>query len=57
MFTNWAAFGGFDEKNRGKIKIGYDADLTIMNNNILSINPKEILKSKILYTIVNGKIN
>jgi len=55
MFTTWAAYGGFDEHKRGKIAIGYDADLTIMDYNILNVDTKEILKSKILYTIVNGK--
>jgi len=55
MFTSWASYGGFNESHRGKIKIGYDADLTIMNNNILDIPSKEILNTKILYTVVNGK--
>ena len=57
MFTTWAAFGGFDENRRGKIKEGFDADLTIIDNNILSVDPKDIIKSKILYTIINGEIN
>jgi predicted amidohydrolase YtcJ len=56
MFTSWAAYGGFHEHRRGKIKTGYDADLTIMNNNILDIPSTKILDTKILYTIVNGKI-
>ena len=55
MFTTWAAYGGFDEHRRGKIIEGFDADLTIINNDILSINSKKIIESKILYTIVNGK--
>jgi len=55
MFTSWAAYGGFDEDKRGKIAIGYDADLTILDHDILNIDSKKILKSKILYTIVNGK--
>ena len=57
MFTTWAAFGGFDENRRGKIKEGFDADLTIIDNNILSVDTKDIIKSKILYTIINGEIN
>ena len=56
MFTTWAAFGGFDDAHRGKIDIGYDADLTILSNDILNISNKEILNTSILYTIVNGKI-
>jgi len=57
MFTSWAAYGGFDEHKRGKIEIGYDADLTILDNNILSIDSQKILEIKILYTIINGNIN
>ena len=56
MFTSWAAYGGFEENKRGKIKIGFDADLTILDNNLLSVNSEKILKTKILYSIVNGKI-
>ena len=56
MFTSWAAYGGFQDSNRGKIMQGYDADLTIIDNDILTIDYKEILNTKILYTIVNGKI-
>jgi len=56
MFTSWAAYGAFDEKRRGKIAIGYDADLTILSNNLLTIDASEILNTQILGTIVNGKI-
>ena len=56
MFTSWAAYGGFDENKRGKIDIGFDADLTILDNDILSIDCKNILNTKILYTIINGRI-
>ncbi len=56
MFTSWAAYGGFDENRRGKIDIGYDADLTVLSDNLLTINPKEVLNLKINYTIINGKI-
>jgi len=56
MFTTWAAYGGFQENHRGKIAIGYDADLTVLSNDILSSNGQEILDIKIINTIINGKI-
>ena len=56
MFTEWAAYGAFQEKFRGKIEVGYDADLTVLSDNILNMNPLDILKIKIKYTIVNGRI-
>ena len=56
MFTSWAAYGGFDEDRRGKIEIGFDADLTVLDNNILTTDYKNILNTKALYTIVNGNV-
>ena len=56
MFNHWAAYGGFDENRRGKIDLGYDADLTILSNNILKSEPADILQIKIIKTIINGKI-
>ena len=56
MFTTWAAYGGFQENHRGKIAVGYDADLTVLSNDILSSNGQEILDIKIINTIINGKI-
>ena len=56
MFTEWAAYGAFQERFRGKIDVGYDADFTVLSDNLLNINPIDILKIKIKYTIVNGRI-
>ena len=56
MFTTWAAYGGFDEDKRGKIQIGYDADFTILSNDLLDVESDQILDTKIMATIVNGKI-
>ena len=55
MFTTWAAYGGFDENRRGKIKVGFDADLTILSKNLLTSDNSEILNTKIIGTIVNGE--
>jgi len=56
MFSEWAAFGAFDEKGRGKIEQGYDADLTVLSEDILNTAPADILNIKIIKTIINGKI-
>ena len=56
MFTTWAAYGGFEESKRGKIDLGYDADLTVLSDNILAANSKDILDIQILKTIINGII-
>ena len=56
MFTTWAAYGEFAEHRRGKIRPGFDADLTILSADITSCPPDEIFKIEILGTIVGGKM-
>ena len=56
MFTQWAAYGEFSENRRGTIKDGYDADLTILSNDITSCDEQKILDTEIIMTIVGGKI-
>ena len=56
MFTKWGAYGSFNESNQGQISPGYNGDLTVISDDILSIESKKILDIEILYTIVNGKI-
>ena len=56
MFTTWAAYGEFSEHRRGKIRPGFDADLTILSKDITACDPDEILKIDILGTMVDGKM-
>ena len=56
MFTKWGAYGSFNEHHQGQISPGFNGDLTIISDDILSVNHKNILDIEILYTIVNGKI-
>ena len=56
MFTQWAAYGEFAEHRRGSIKKNYDADLTILSNDITSCESNQILNTKVIMTIVGGKI-
>ena len=56
MLTTWGAHAEFNEHRRGKIKIGFDADLTVLSNDITQCSPKEILNTEIIMTIVNGNI-
>ena len=56
MFTTWAAYGEFSENKRGKIEVGFDADFTVLNNDITSCEPEEILHTDVIMTIVGGKI-
>jgi len=56
MFTTWAAYGEFAEHRRGKIRPGFDADLTILSQDILNCTTDEILSTEILGTMVGGNL-
>jgi len=56
IFTTGAAFAEFSETSRGIIDVGYEADLTILSDDITDITPEKILTTKIIATIVNGDI-
>jgi predicted amidohydrolase YtcJ len=55
-FTIWAAYGAFQEEVLGSIEVGKLADLTVLDKDILTVEPKEILETQAVYTIVGGKI-
>lgn len=58
LFTGDAAYAAFAEARRGRIAPGFDADLTILDRDLLAdgLPPTEILKSKIVMTLVGGEI-
>jgi len=55
-YTKDAYWASFAEGNGGTIAPGMWADLTVLSKDILSVPDAEILKTEILYTIVNGRI-
>lgn len=56
MFTTYAAFAAFEEDKRGSISPGKWADLTILDQDILTIPEADILKTKTVMTIIAGEI-
>lgn len=56
MFTKWAAYSVFEEDIKGTIEVGKLADLTIFSKDIMVIPEEEIMSSKVLMTIVGGKV-
>lgn len=55
-FTAGAAFAAFDERRAGTIAAGMRADLTVIDRDITSIPPLEILNARAVMTVVRGKI-
>ena len=55
-YTINAAYGAFEEKLKGSIEIGKYADFAVFSQNLITVPDDKILETKILYTIVNDKI-
>ncbi len=55
-YTINGAYAAFKEDILGTITPGKLADLTVLSQDILTVPENEILKTKIIYTIVDGKV-
>jgi len=55
MFTYEAARMSFDEKERGTLEVGKIADMTILNKNPLSLEPKQLRELKAEMLLLAGK--
>ncbi len=55
MFTIEGAYSAFEEAERGSITIGKYADFTVLDKNIMKNPPEELLNTKVLMTVVNGR--
>jgi predicted amidohydrolase YtcJ len=56
MLTSWAAYASFQENQRGTIEVGKWADLTLLSQDILTVEEEKIPETKIEMTVVDGKI-
>ena len=55
-YTLGSAFAEFQENVKGTLTVGKLADIIILSDDIFSINPEQIRTTKVLTTIVDGKI-
>lgn len=55
-YSIWPAYASYDENQRGTIEKGKVADMIVINKDIFSLPPKELLNTTVLRTIVGGKI-
>jgi predicted amidohydrolase YtcJ len=53
--TIWAAKANFEEQEKGSLEVGKLADFVILDTDILKSSPKNILKTKVLKTYLNGE--
>ena len=55
-YTYNGAYASFEEKMKGSIAIGKLADIVVLSDNLLEIEPRALLDVDVLYTIVGGRI-
>jgi predicted amidohydrolase YtcJ len=55
-YTLGAAFAGHREKSEGSLETGKLADLILVDQDLFKIEPSEIGKTEVLFTMVGGKI-
>ena len=55
-YTLGSAYAQFMEDRKGMIRTGYLADLVIVEKDLMTIPESEIMKTKVDYTIVGGKV-
>jgi predicted amidohydrolase YtcJ len=55
-FTLDAAYAEFAETSRGSIKVGKLADFTVLDKDIFTVAPRDILKTRLTHTIVGGRV-
>jgi predicted amidohydrolase YtcJ len=55
-YTLGSAYAQFMDDRKGIIKPGYLADIVIVDKDLLTIPENEIMKTKVDYTIVGGKV-
>jgi predicted amidohydrolase YtcJ len=55
-YTINGAYASFEENIKGSIKVGKLADFVVLSNNLLTCPDDQIPNTKVLYTIVGGKV-
>jgi predicted amidohydrolase YtcJ len=54
--TRWAAYANFEDNEKGSIEVGKYADFIILDQDIMKVKIDRVLNTRIVATIVNGKI-
>jgi len=55
-YTLSCAYAAFEEEVKGSLEAGKFADLVVLSNNLATCADEEIMKTKVLLTMVDGKI-
>ncbi len=54
-YTQGSAFAEFREGEKGRLEPGFLADLVVLDRDVTKASPQELLRTKVLRTVVNGE--
>ena len=55
-YTIDAAYASFEENLKGTLEVGKLADFTVVDRNLLRINPEDIREAQVVMTVVGGEV-
>lgn len=55
-FTVGCAFAAHEETSRGKLAVGYAADITVLDLDPVRCEPTELLGARVLMTVIDGRV-
>ncbi|SIO65324.1 hypothetical protein SAMN05444166_7660 [Singulisphaera sp. GP187] len=55
-FTAGSAHAAFEEDRLGLLKVGMQADLTVVDRDLFQVKPLELLGAKVVMTVVDGEV-
>jgi len=55
-YTLDAAYAAFEETEKGSLEPGKLADITVLSRDIMTVQPREILTTEVLYTVIGGEV-
>lgn len=55
-YTQSSAYAEFAERDKGTLEVGKLTDIVVLSEDIFRINPNDIQKTAVVYTIVGGRV-
>jgi predicted amidohydrolase YtcJ len=55
-YTIWGAYAGFQEREKGTLEPGKWADMVVLTDDIMKIDPLKILTTRVEKTIIAGDV-
>jgi predicted amidohydrolase YtcJ len=55
-YTHSAAYAAFEDGQKGSLSVGKLADVVVLSQDVLTCKESDILKAKVLCTVVGGKV-